>query len=69
MEVIVDKQIDCVHKDHNKDNAPRRDKMVGDGFPDNRRKHVLLHHTHNNKEGEKMGQKKTFWIYWRIWIL
>ena len=45
VEVIADIQTDCVHKDHNNDNAPRRDKKVGDGFSDKQRKRVRLHYT------------------------
>ena len=41
---VVDMQTDCVHNDHNSDNAPRRGKTVEDCYRGNNpRKHVLLH--------------------------
>ena len=63
VEVIVDIQTNCVHTDHNSDNAPRRGKTVGDYYKmNNPRKRVLLHRMYNSMERENMDRKMPCWM-------
>ena len=63
VEGVVDMQTDCVHTDHNSNNAPRWGKTVEDCYRGNNpRKHVLLHRMYSSREGENMGRRMTWWM-------